>query len=1139
MVDKTPDIVNPVFRSIVLMSKVLPLACVPTLFDTVLDSVNSEASDIQTQVLSVLREVMSLAVQFPADRQLAIVNCVAPRLDREIKQSQDIDILLFNLDFLAHVHEFLAFRFDDSQKAQVLETIKAQLGSRFADALPSVAGLARAWAPAAPPALLDSLMAFLFAFENQSTAVTVLCSMVRHRAAIYESYAPRLLELFLARIDQEEVDRAAFVEEDPEADVYTVTHYIQNQTNLLASLGSLITAFPELAKPHVDAFNRVVFQYLREGAPDVVDEPSAEGFEDDAGDLIEDADMEPEEVDEPMVTGDDSWKIRKAAIEFTLTVVKNFPQEFAGALFYVDEETNNLAVLNSLIRDVDIGVQKAALTLLEAVVQAYKEQLDADQFGVWFDSLVLELPANKPGMLSLFLSTLSVLQTETTALSEETAVQTIENFTPHLDEAIIPNVLNFIVTLFQTTEGFYGIVDPVVTVFLWIFSINKPRATVACMAASAQLFLYITHVSPGETITALASALLEAAGDRGEKMVQAIETLAVFVVCCPSSPSVSSAVRAIVSSFAVHGCAKIAAAAVSLILASPQAAALLPSMAPVFRDLTAQLIKSDPAVHYRALWSILLAFETGALDASAAAPAAADLVQILRTGDSRCRVLTLQIFAILPAIAPTALQTVVDVLSSPQVSDDVVDAAARLAVVVSSLLPAITAFVSSLIARGSTLADDTALQHFAFVIGSVSTAQPDYAKGLIGQFAVDNPFHLRCIGEIGSVIDLSDRSALLASIFAAANSPDRRLFIAATQCLGMAAVGSVHNILPRLIAALDSGSFAIWLFAVLALVKKFVKTGAALPDSVFDVLVQYLLANADVANETAQTVAACLALFVRLRPEFADRLLADATEAAAPVLLRGVAIFLETAPEDAVAALIPPLVAKIDGDRPLLSEPAVAAVEAALRFDKLRPQLAAHVPVLADSVRRRESHVREVHRGIEVAKVDYGGPFRLGALNAVIAFQKTVPWLLNFGDVFTAVREALDLRQSCDIQEKGFVLLTELAKTAGSALVETLGQVAEVLTKLETAVFGGQDVQAQLQVPYLVALVALSKVTERQRAIEFEELFARRKNDERVQKLQVEMSFAVDATPTQGKVVPASFALMQRFRPEAANVFSS
>jgi hypothetical protein len=227
MINKTPEIVNPTFRAIVLLSKVLPLSSVPNLFNGILDAVYGNALEIQTQILSVLREIMALAVQFDPDRQLAIVNTLAPRMDREIKQSANVDSLLFSIDLLSHVEEFLGFRFVESQKTQVLETIKTQLRPKYTDAIPSVAALTRTWAQEAPLEMLNTLLTHLFDLDDQLTAIIVLCSMVRHKPALYEKYAACLLELFIVRIAQEEADLATFMKRNQRL-TFTQQHNIYN-----------------------------------------------------------------------------------------------------------------------------------------------------------------------------------------------------------------------------------------------------------------------------------------------------------------------------------------------------------------------------------------------------------------------------------------------------------------------------------------------------------------------------------------------------------------------------------------------------------------------------------------------------------------------------------------------------------------------------------------------------------------------------------------------------------------------------------------------------------------------------------------------------------------------------------------------
>jgi hypothetical protein len=216
-----------------------------------------------------------------------------------------------------------------------------------------------------------------------------------------------LLTHFLSQIEVEEGELSAMQEADPDADAAGATQYIQKVPELLAALGGLIGAFPDIAREQVPDFNALVFRYLTFGAAEVVEE--GDGVDGESDDEIEaDAAMQPEEADEQMATGDDTWNIRKAAIGLGTTLIKEFPEEFFEAL--AGGEEGHVDMLRLIIRDSDVGVQKDALEFVQAVAGAYRERFDSEIYQSWFAGLVSELGAEKPAVTGLILEAICVLQ---------------------------------------------------------------------------------------------------------------------------------------------------------------------------------------------------------------------------------------------------------------------------------------------------------------------------------------------------------------------------------------------------------------------------------------------------------------------------------------------------------------------------------------------------------------------------------------------------------------------------------------------------------------------------------------------------------------------------------------------------------
>lgn len=141
LADKVPDIVNPIFRIIVLLSEKLPIASLSSFFEEIFNFVNDPECQIRNQILSVLREVLTNSISFAPERQQTIVNFFINKLN----ENSDIEILIFNIDMMASLLECLGFLFDEIGLKHAKELITTHVTDSRLDILPSVSSLARIW----------------------------------------------------------------------------------------------------------------------------------------------------------------------------------------------------------------------------------------------------------------------------------------------------------------------------------------------------------------------------------------------------------------------------------------------------------------------------------------------------------------------------------------------------------------------------------------------------------------------------------------------------------------------------------------------------------------------------------------------------------------------------------------------------------------------------------------------------------------------------------------------------------------------------------------------------------------------------------------------------------------------------------
>lgn len=1169
MSDNTPDTLNPAFRSTVLMSKVLPIPCLANLFNSVLDEVYKHESEVRAQILSIMREIITNAVSYDPERQREICNILLPRVDGEIKQARKEEDLLFSLDLLTYLVESLAFEMDVEEKKKVFEVIKEYASTNEYEVLQCVAAIAKFWAVSATPEQFEELMKFLLELKNRENAFLMLCSMVKFKPIVYEKYATVLLEMFLAEIDQEEANIAQLFEEQPETDLFADTHYIQHLTELLSSVSALVNTFREQGRPFLEKILGFVFAYLTYGSSaslHVESGVSGEDVEMEEDIEIEiDGDESSDEEDDVVMTGDDSWKIRKVSMGLAMILIDCYTDDFFEALSYSDEETNRMSMITLLIQDNDMGAQKDAFCLVQRLVHVYKEKLSDELVHSWFMALANQVVGEKLEILGLLLYTISAIIEDIESAPLDAMLFTLSRITPSAsNQAISPYLLNLLQVVMKVSPGQAELIEPISRIFVTM--LEKSNTTLPCLETISHFYRFLSGSPNSDPVNQLNQMVIGLARKDGEKKIAAISTLAVFVVCCAGYDSLPESLQVIVECRSSDACHKVLCGSVALIIATGHADLLAPHVPVLLEVIEKNIQNIDLSVQYRTLWALRLMLESKLADPSLFAGAVPSLVETLTRGDNRCKLLSLIILGILPDAAAKSLGAVSVCLldTTGQISDDVVDEICKLMTTFSSYaLDDVIKSLNDLYERGLKLKKDSVqVANIAKLLGYVGGHVNAYEQIALERFtgsivASEKPeaIALLCTGEMGSYINLSENAALVDAIFNLALSNERSIFSAACHCIGGMASGSSQVIMPRLVKNVneDHGHLAKWLLAILSFARKNVKTGKSLDDAAFNEVSECVLACANSVKEARQSVAESLALLGRMRPEFVDRLidLSDPKEKGA-IAMRAVAMYIEGSTADEILRLIDRIMAKVDVDQPEISEFVMQSLKSALRFNSLACDLIKYLPVACDCVQERPSHIQMISYGPKQTKIDVGYQFRLLATDCVLTFFREVPSLCKADELLRVVQtvlsesrpsEAKDKEKRSDIMERGLTILTEMAISpiVGAQTVDALPELSPTLVSLSQQLLPGGLEQA-----FLKMLVYVSLASEKKKNNDFEQLYSqfKAKFDVPMEKLRVELRYIVSSQDTKLQMLsntiplPVDYELMRAKRPEAASMFS-
>ena len=1160
--DNTPDTVNPSFRSIVLMSQTLPIQCLSTLFKLILDEVYMSDCEIRPQILSILREILTNSVSYEPDRQKAICEALLPRLDGEIKQARQDEFLLFSLNLLTFLVEALAFQLDVEEKEKVYEVLKVFAPTSNGEVLQSVAALAKFWAVSATNEQFEALMRLLFEMENRGNAFTMLCAMVKFKPIVYEKYAKELLEMFLLQIDQEEVDAAALMENEPETDLFADTDYIRHISELLSSVGALVHTFPEDGKLYLERILGLVFVYMTCGSSAQLDE----GEDDGSNDVNNDFEVEvmPDDEDDIVTPGDDSWQIRKTVIGLAMILIDCYHDDFYAALSYTDEETNRMAMVTMLITDNDVGAQKDAFELVRKIVHDYRVWVSDEQVQTWFVMLAKQISSDKQEILKLLLSTITAIMNDVASIPFDAVMIAVNRILTALNPAVVPYVLSFLRTVLKACPGKHELIEPICKIFIAILQQGKSKTILPCLEVISQFYVFLQGSTDSPIVDELNKLVIGLSEKKGEKKTAAISTLAIFVICCAGYESLETSLQVIIECRKSEACHKVLCGSVALIIATGHADLLAPYTSLLFETLGKNVNNIDLTVQYRALWALRMMLEQKLIEPASCSAVVPSLVEILTRGDHRCKLLALIILGMLPNTAAASLDAICLCLTGPagQVTDEIVDEICKLMMTFATYaLDNVITALNKLFEQGLTKKKDSAeMANIAKLIGYVSGHVKEYEQDRLARFRSGivgcdkpEPISLLCTGELGSYVDLSQNTDLVDAIFNLALSSDRPIFTAAANCVGGMASGSAQVIMPRLVkhANEDTNSFTKWLIALLALTKKIVKSGKAFDDQAFTEVSECVLANANSVKEARQSVAECLALLGKMRPEFVNRLIELATpQEKGSIAMRAVSMYIEGAGVDETMRLIDPIMGKIDADQPEISEFVMQALKSALRYNTLTQTLATYLPTVCDCVEERPSHIKEISYGLEQTQNDIGYQFRLLAIECVLTFFREVPSMCNPAHLLKVVELALaesklgdSKERRYDITDRGLTLLAEMSVSpvTGSETVDALPTLAPLLAALYR-----QMPWNEIESPFLRMLVYVSHASEKKKNNEFEQLYlhVKSKHDAPMEKLRVDLSYVIGSQTTAfhfiSSSVPTSaeYDLMHAHRPEAATMFS-
>jgi hypothetical protein len=293
----------------------------------------------------------------------------------------------------------------------------------------------------------------------------------------------------------------------------------------------------------------------------------------------------------------------------------------------------------------------------------------------------------------------------------------------------------------------------------------------------------------------------------------------------------------------------------------------------------------------------------------------------------------------------------------------------------------------------------------------------------------------------------------------------------------------------------------------------------------------FLLANAEHGKETAEGFVGCFAAAAAAASDgsFAERLLKAVRDRlqAAPIAARALAVWADSASEEQLRLIVPPLVDLLDNVDFFTNAGIIAAFRVAIRTRPIRQALAPKVSAVISKISMTPEQVQDIFYGGERRQIDVGLSMRTAAIEALLLLFNLDREFINAEVLVDALAGALG-DPNASIQGRALGFLSKLAETPATSGIE----------HLDKAIFGEQTLD--LEEAYLAFAARYSKVVAG-KSHGFERLYRKYKHNPKLIRIEEDASIAFKYARTELHDVhekSTSFKIMEKYLPEAVVILA-
>lgn len=1156
MIDSENDIATACFNIVIRFARAYPLNLLNNLYGKVFKFATEEGIGIIAQISSILRKIYSDCKGFDKERRDILKTIFMDEYRHFTERATtEKSVNIFYIETCAYFVDNFFDIMNEDELSIIFDIIKIWGSNTDGGILNSVMFLTKIFTSKLQKdgEILKQIIDYLFEMEELNNAMKILSAIIAYKPRNYGVFFEKLINCYFEQLSVIDSEYQKY-EENQEEYIAIIVDYIQ-------TLSSLVNAFPgkilKLEKQYPEsqylenlfyyAFAYINYSSLEEPLNFHNDETEMIVLQndDDDDDDIDDNDDDPLEN-----IHDESWKVRKAAVSFTINLIKNFPNDYMN---YLQNNKDYVDCFLILIHDIENNVQLEAFELINNLVKTYGNcELIKKQYSKWIERITTQLYIQKKSILPMALDIYAKLVFLKTDLSSSLYIKTFNLLDKLTDEIEIQTgIINLAFTLFRTQEKNENLIKIIIKVFTKLIQSKSSNSVVLVLQAVQHLYKYMNGTYIDE-LYQLTKIVIDLTTRNGEIMNQALLTTSIYLVLYPDQPLANDAFKAIIDLLNNGTNARVTPNVLALIAASPSYKKLQNCKKIISNTIFKYFSNVDTSIVYKSLCTLNLLLQKKIIDLSQ--DMIPELLKIASGNDKKCQILSFQNIFIQPTLIINHLDKLVELIRTKPYSKTVMEYVCKIILAnIATSKDKIMNLVKSLI-NGKSLGMVsktiyTNISHIIFVIyQQEKSIRQNIIQMLNSELKNQNELSLlniSLIGEIGFVDDIeSIDKTLIDVILKAISDKNREISIAAAEAMGVMSIKS-NYIYKEILKLAETESNISWLFSSKALLKKLSENNDAVKEFSSNIteITDILLKKANYNKETSQTISKALTNLLKIDNKNISKLIKNAktNKLSAPISINAIAFYLQNVNDSKLLiSTAKKVISLLDPKSPLLSEGCIYCLKIAVSQNQANvSELMDYLPDACEYSKMKGDHIVTQYFGNQQVTQDIGSKLRSYAIDTVIAYYNANPQveikkLLNV--IYSAINDP-----NIEICGRALYFLSHLALNKDNKL-EFINNANDIASNLQRLEINNKDKEAKNAFTnYLKAIFYTYKLIGKNEFPEIDKLYLSISD---IPELEViEQDFKVNATILKSQSIKMTgkhsvgFELMTKYHQSTAEIF--